>query len=73
MRRLTSDELSEPDVTMIVKPERVALVLNNQELFDLLSGYIPRERADGSWEYRLPAYLAREVNAVGARLEAVAQ
>lgn len=70
MRQITNEELGEPDVILNVLPDRIQWVLDHKPIADLLTGYIPRERADGSWEYRLPAYLAREVEAAGARLVA---
>lgn len=64
MQRLTQAELGEPDVELIIRPERVVWATQYKPLADLLFGYIPREQPDGSWKYTIPAYLARQVEAL---------
>ena len=59
MRELTEAELTEPDVVLVIPfavgwPKSVGY---------LLDGYIGYERG-GTWVYKVPGYIARQVDAV---------
>lgn len=68
MRKLTQAELCEQDVEIIIPPDKIGIALGD-EVQQALTGYIPREQKDGSWKYIVPAYLARQVEELGKRLE----
>jgi hypothetical protein len=58
MLKLTEAELTEPDVVLVIPfaagwPKSVGY---------LLDGYIPIERG-GTWVYKVPGYIARQVEA----------
>ena len=68
MRQLTEEELKENDVLLIVPRNKTHLCMGRSEVANLLYGYVPRELKDGSWQYKVPAYLARDIAKVGQRL-----
>ena len=69
MREITDEELKEKDVLLIVPCNKTHLCVGKSEIANLLYGYMPRHNLkDGSWEYKIPAYLARDIAKVGQRL-----
>lgn len=65
-RKLTDEELSEPDVTLIIPNDKWAQL--PQEVKDYLNFYIDRGN-DSCSKYTVPAYLVREFEAIARRLE----
>lgn len=68
-RRLTADELSEPDVTLEIPYRKFAAL--PEQVRKHLELYMPTERG-GLLIYTVPAYLAREWGAIPAMAPAAA-
>ena len=58
MRKLTESELKEPDIVLTIPYDRFSLI--PKPIWDELNTYIGKDTGQ-SYVYRLPAYLAREL------------
>ena len=65
MRRLTDDELREPDVTLIIPYSKAAMV--PREVWETLKYFIGKDTGK-AYIFTVPAYRAREFLEYGRRL-----